>query len=96
MDVRKDTTRCDGDSSEKLVQFLIITDGELDVTRDNALLLVVTGCVTSELKDLSGEVLKDSGEVHRGTSTDAGSVTSNTEVTMNAANRELEASLGRA
>ena len=53
MDVRKDTTRCDGDSSEKLVQFLIITDGELDVTGDNALLLVVTGCVTSELKDLS-------------------------------------------
>ncbi len=53
MDVRKDTTRCDGDSSKKLVQFLIITDGELDVTRNDALLLVVTGCVTSELKDLS-------------------------------------------
>ena len=96
MDVGKDTTRCDGDSSEKLVQFLIIADGELDVTRDDALLLVVTGCVTSELKDLSREVLEDSGEVHRSTSTDAGSVTSNTEVTMNPANRELEASLGRA
>ena len=53
MDVRKDTTRCDGDSSEQLVQLLIIADGELDVTRNDTLLLLVTGCVTSELKDLS-------------------------------------------
>jgi hypothetical protein len=39
-------------------------DGELKVTRDDAGLLVVTSGVTSELEDLSGEVLEDGSEVN--------------------------------
>ena len=53
LDVGEDSTLCDGDSAEKFVQFFIISDGELEMSWDDPGLLVVTGCVTSELEDLS-------------------------------------------
>ena len=88
MDVGEDTTGGDGDAAEQLVELLIVADGELDVTRDDALLLVVAGGVASELEDLSGEVLEDGGEVHGGTGADAGGVAADTEVTVHTPHRE--------
>lgn len=67
MDVGEDTTLGDGDVSEQLVQLLIVADGKLQVTGDDTGLLVVTGSVTRQLEDFGSEVLKDSGEVDRGT-----------------------------
>ena len=67
MNVWQDTTLCDCDVSEKLVQFLIVADGELEMTRDDTGLLVVTGGVTSQLEDFGRKVLKDSSEVDGGT-----------------------------
>lgn len=43
---------------------LIVTDGELQVTGHNTLLLVVAGGVASELEDLSREVLENGSEVY--------------------------------
>jgi len=76
----------DDDGAEELVELFIVSDGELQVTGHDTRLLVVTGGVTSELEDLSGEVckvradqgglesrtltLKDGGEVDGGTGTD--------------------------
>ena len=60
MDVGQDTTLRDGDVAEQLVQLLIVANGELEMTRDNAGLLVVARGVASQLKDLSRQVLKDS------------------------------------
>ena len=42
---------------------LIVTDGKLQVTGDNALLLVITGGVTSQFENLSDKVLEDGSEV---------------------------------
>ena len=42
---------------------LIVTDSELQVTRNNTLLLVITRGVAGKLKNLSGKVLKDGSEV---------------------------------
>ena len=42
---------------------LIVTDGELQVTRNDTLLLVVASGVTSQLENFGGEVLEDSREV---------------------------------
>ena len=95
MDVRENTARRDGDTAEQLVQLLVVADGELDVARDDAGLLVVAGGVASELEDLSAEVLEDGGEVHRGTSTDAGRVLVLLEVPANARHRELGERGGR-
>ena len=64
VDVRQDTTLCDGDMTQQLVQLLIVTDGELEVTRDDTGLLVIAGSVTRQFEDLSSEILKDSSQVH--------------------------------
>ena len=63
VNVWKDTTLGNGDLSEKLVQFLIVSDGELKVTRDDTGLLVVTSCVTGQLEDFSCQILEDGCEV---------------------------------
>ena len=65
VDVRKDTTRSDGDSAKELVEFLVVLDGEGNVPGDNPGLLVVTGGVSGELENLSAEVLKDSSKLHK-------------------------------
>lgn len=59
----KNTTLGDDDVTQKLVQLLVVTDGELKVTGNDTRLLVVTGGVSSKLEDLGCEVLKDSSEV---------------------------------
>ena len=48
---------------EEAVEFLVVANGELQVTRDDTRLLVVAGGVASELEDLGGEVLEDSSDV---------------------------------
>jgi hypothetical protein len=67
VDVWQDTTLGNGDVAEKLVQFLVVADGELKVARDDTGLLVVTSGVASQLKDFSREVLKYGSEVDRST-----------------------------
>ena len=63
MDVGENTTLGDGDVSEKLVQLLVVADGELQVTGDDTGLLVVTSGVTGQLEDFGSEVLEDGSEV---------------------------------
>ena len=58
MDVGENTTLGDGDTAQKLVQFLVVADSELDVAGHNASLLVVTSGVAGELKNLSSQVSK--------------------------------------
>ena len=67
VNVGQDTTLCNCDVSEKLVQFLIVTDGELEMTGDDTGLLVVTGGVTCQLQNFGCEVFEDSSEVDRST-----------------------------
>ena len=69
LNVWQDTTLGNGDSGQKFVELLVITDGELKMTGDDPGLLVVTGSIASELEDLSSEVLHNGSQVHWGTST---------------------------
>lgn len=41
----------------------IVTDGKLQVARNDTLLLVVSCCVASKLKDLGSKVLENGGEI---------------------------------
>ena len=95
VNVGEDTTLGDGDVSQKLVQLLIVADGELQVTGDDTGLLVVTSGVTSQLEDFSGEVLKDSSEVDGGTGTDTLSVVALSQKTVDTTDWESETGLGR-
>ena len=65
MDVREDTARGDGDAAKELVELLVVADGEDQVARRDALLLVVTARVARELEDLRRHVLDDRGQVDR-------------------------------
>ncbi len=94
MDVGKDTTGSDGSAAQKSVELLIVADSELNVTGHNSGLLVVLGGVACELEDLSCEVLKDGGEVHGGTGTDALSVAALLHEASDSSDGELKSSLG--
>lgn len=95
MNVREDTTLGDGDVAQKLVQLLIVTDGELKVTGDDTGLLVVTGGVTCQFQDFCGKVFEDRSEVDGGTSTNTLGVVTLAEQTVDTSNRERETGLGR-
>lgn len=59
MDVGENTALGDGDVTEKLVQFFIVADGELEMTRNNTGLLVVAGGVTGQFENLSRQVFEN-------------------------------------
>lgn len=94
MNVWQNTTLCDCDVSKKLVQLLIVSDGELQMTRDDTSLLVVTSGIASKFEDFSSEVLKNSGEVDWSTSTDTLSIVALSQETMDTTDRECETGLG--
>jgi len=53
VNVGEDTALCDRDVAQQLVQLLIVADSELEMTGDDAGLLVVAGGVTGQLEDFS-------------------------------------------
>ena len=90
MDVGEDTTLCDGHSGKKLVQLLIVADGQLEVARVDPLFLVVPGGIASQLKDLSSEVLHHGSQVDWGASADTLGVVPCLEETVDTTHGELE------
>ena len=93
VDVREHTARSDGDLAQELVQLLVVSDGELNVSRDDSLLLALLGGVSGELEDLGNEVLEDGGQVDRGTRADLAGIATVLQEATDAANRELQTSL---
>lgn len=57
VDVGKYTSLGNGDVAQEFVQLLIVTDGKLEMTRNDPGLLVITGGVASQLEDFGREVL---------------------------------------
>ena len=96
VDVGENTASSDGDTAEELVEFFVVADGKLKVAGSDAALLVVTGSVAGEFKDLGAEALHDSSEAHGGTTTNTGSVAAKLEVAGDTAYGELESGFGTA
>lgn len=94
MDIWKNAAISYGHTGEQFPQLFIVSDGQLDVSWDDPILLVVTGSITSELKNLSSEVFKHGSYVDRSTRADTLGVTTLFEITSDSRDRELEASLG--
>ncbi len=92
LDVGENTALRDGDAGEELVELLVVADGELKMTRDDARLLVVTGSVTGKLEHLSGQVLHDSCEVDGRTGTNTLSVVALAKESMDTTDGELKPS----
>ena len=53
VDVRQDATTRNRDRPQQLGQFLVVSDGQLDVSRYDSGLLVVSGGVTGEFENFS-------------------------------------------
>jgi hypothetical protein len=94
MDIRQDTSGGNGDISQELVEFLVILDGERNVTGNDAGLFVVPGGVSSQLEDFSAEIFQDGRQVDGSSGTHAGGILALTEVTSDTTDGELQASLG--
>ena len=94
MDVGQDATPGDGHAAQELVQLLVVLDGQCDVTRHDARLLVVARGIAGELQDLGAEVLEDGGEVDGGAGAHAGGVLPLAKVTSDTADGELKSCLG--
>ena len=92
LNVWQDTSLSNGHSGEKLVQLLVVTDGQLKMTGNDSALLVVTGSVSCQLKNLGGQVLHHSGKVHWGTSSHPLCVIALSQVAVDTAHGELETS----
>lgn len=69
MDVGQDTALRDRDMAKKLVQLLIISNGQLKMTGNDAGLLVVASGVAGQLEDFGSQVLKNRSEIDGRTST---------------------------
>jgi hypothetical protein len=89
LDVGQDTSLGNGDTAEKLVQLLVITDGQLQVTGDDPCLLVVTGSIACQLKNLSGQVFHHGSQVDWGTSTNTLGIVALAEMTVDTSDWEL-------
>jgi len=95
MDVGEDTTLCNGDVPEELVQLLVIADGKLKMTRDDTGLLVVAGGIASQLEDLGSQVLENGSEIDGSASTDTLSVVALPQESVDTTDGERETGLGR-
>jgi len=93
VDVRQDTTTGDG-SPDQGIQFLVSTDGELQVSRGDTLDSKILRCVTGQFEDFRSQVLEDGGTVNCGLGTDPHVVLSPClEVTVNSTDGELKTGL---
>jgi hypothetical protein len=93
VDVGNDSTTSDG-SLDKGIKFFVTANSKLQVTGSNALDLEVLAGVACKFKNLSCEVLKDSGRVDRRCSADATArIDFVLEEPVDSSNRELHEKL---
>ena len=96
LDVGENTTLSNGDSGEKFVQFFVIANGELEMSWDDTSFLVITGSISGQFENLSGQIFHDSGEVNWGSGSNTFSVVSFAEKSVDSSNWELKPRAARA
>ena len=95
LDVGQDTTLGDGDTGQELVQLFVVTDCQLQVTRDDPSLLVVASGVSGQLENFSGQVLHDGRQVDGSSGSNTFGVATFAEHTVNTADGELKSGTAR-
>ena len=95
LDVGEDAALGQRDARQQLVELLVVPDGELEVTRDDARLLVVPRRVPGQLEHFGHEVLHHGGQVDGRAGADAFGVVALAQQTVDAADGELKAGARR-
>lgn len=94
MDVGEDTTGSNSGVGHELVEFLVVSDSQLDVSWHNSSLFVVLGGVSGEFENFGGEIFKDGSEVNWSTGTNSLGVSALLHESGDSTNWELKSSLG--
>ncbi|KAH9506870.1 hypothetical protein DERF_011582 [Dermatophagoides farinae] len=94
LNVGQHTTLGNGHTTQQFVQFLIVTDGQLKVTRNDTGFLVITGCITGQFQNFCGQIFKNGSKIDWSTSANTFSVIAFTQQTMDTTNRKLKTSSG--
>jgi len=92
LDVRQDAALGDGDTRQELVQLLVVSDGQLQVSRDDSGLLVVSGSVAGQLEDFSAQVFKHGSQIDWSSSTNTLRVVALPQKSVHTTNWKLKAS----
>jgi hypothetical protein len=95
LDVWQHTTLSDGHTRQQFVQLLVVADGQLQVTWDDASLLVVASGVAGQLENFSGQVLHHCGQVNRSSGTDSLGIVAFAKKTVDATDWELKTGTAR-
>ncbi len=95
MDVGKNTSGCDGDATEQLVQLLVVLHGQCDMTGHDACLLVIAGGIPGQFENFGGQVFEHGREVDGGAGAHAGGIFALSQETTDATDGELQTGLGR-
>ncbi|GAB1602009.1 hypothetical protein Ahia01_000479500 [Argonauta hians] len=95
LDVGQDTTLGDGYSGQQLVQLFVITNGQLQVTRNDSGFLVVSGSISCQLEHFSRQILHHGSQVNGSTSTNTLGIVAFSQQTMDTTDRELKSCFRR-
>ena len=95
LNVGQNSSLSDSNPTKQFVQLFVVSDGELEVARDDSGLFVVPGGVSGQFEDFGGKILHDGGEIDRSTGTNPGGVVSTSQMAVDTADRELETSPDR-
>ena len=94
LDVGQNSPLGYGHSAQEPVQLLIVPDGQLEVPRHDATLLVISGSIPGQLQHLSCQVLHHGTHVDRSPRSHALSVVALAEQPMDTSHGELQTSPG--
>lgn len=92
LNVGQYTTLGDGHSRQQLVQFLVISDGELQMSRDDSGFLVVSGCIACQFQHFGGQVFQDGCKVNWCTSSNSFCIVALSEQSVDTSYWELKSS----
>ena len=91
LDVGQNSALGDGHAGEQLVQLLVVSDGQLQVTGNDSRLLVVASGVAGQFQNFGGQVFQDGGQVDGGAGAHALGVIAFPKKTVDATDGELKA-----
>ena len=94
LDVGENASVGDGGLSDHLVELLVVSDSELDVTGNDSLLLGLDSGISGKLDDLAAKVLEDGGGEDTGTLSDLVGVAASLDHGVDAANGERDVGSG--
>jgi len=71
MNIRQDACFRDGTELEQFGELLVASNSQLEMTRSDSRLSVITGGVSGQFEDFCREIFEDGGEVDRSTLIDS-------------------------